>query len=856
MAEVFRAKSYGVEGFEKIIAIKRILPTMGEDREFIKMFIDEAKIAGQLAHTNICQIFELGRIDGSHFIAMEFIWGKDVLQLQNRLRKLKQPMPVPMACHVIAKACEGLDYAHKKRDQAGRPLEIVHRDVSPQNILVSYDGDVKVIDFGIAKASSRSVRTQAGVLKGKFGYMSPEQVRGLPLDRRSDIFALGTILYEMLTSTRLFQGETDFATLEKVRNVTMPKPRTVNPNIPEEVEAIIYKALTKDANDRYEWAADMNADLQRFLMSQPTVYAPKALSAALKELFAAEVEREKQQLDQYKKLGRDGLVAGVPSAQAKVDVVEALGPAGEAPEPTMLGGPSFEEEMQAGSTEVVPEGLLPELQQAAAAAQAAVAARAAQRSAASMSGIANRAPSTVKVADFTDDLPTGAFSDPVETTEDDDGELMSSDLIEDDASHIGSAPQRGNAYQPPSRLPSDLFAGTSGVGMPSLETAPEPAQASVANVLSGWGDAGVGSSGSHVAPATAGRTLFGPSTGVVPVQRQTGAFDAPAAPAVAAVVLPPVVAPSAAPKAGASPLWNIAPQQEPSTSGQAPNWPGYAAGTVNKNSGVRRDVAIGVGVALAALVAFIVVKFVVLKDDAPPPKPAIAPTLKVVAQACVPASKCLLTVDGAAYGPIVGALDVNVGRGSHRVIVKDAGGDVICDRSVMLQHTAVTVTCVPTLEEGSAAGGANSVGPNSGGPSGSRAAAGGADAAAAGGSLGSAVPVAATPQGGSASASVGPGAAAPSNSGEGSVPSTGSAGSAAPAAAEAPGYLLIYSDPRGARVIIDGVNTGRITPIVARERLELSPGRHKVTLETASLKMTYEVVIRANDTETLTKELR
>ncbi|HEU4614040.1 MAG TPA: serine/threonine-protein kinase, partial [Kofleriaceae bacterium] len=209
MAEVFKAKSYGVEGFEKIIAIKRILPTMGEDRDFIKMFIDEAKIAGQLAHANICQIFELGRIDGSHFIAMEYIWGKDLLQIQNRLRKTKQPMPINMACFVIAKVLEGLDYAHRKRDQLGRPLEIVHRDCSPQNILISYEGEVKIIDFGIAKAASRSSKTQAGVLKGKFGYMSPEQARGRTLDHRSDLFNVGIVMYEAITGERLFAGSSD-----------------------------------------------------------------------------------------------------------------------------------------------------------------------------------------------------------------------------------------------------------------------------------------------------------------------------------------------------------------------------------------------------------------------------------------------------------------------------------------------------------------------------------------------------------------------------------------------------------------------------------------------------------------------
>jgi len=344
MAEVFKAKSYGVEGFEKIIAIKRILPTMGEDRDFIKMFIDEAKIAGQLAHANICQIFELGRIDGSHFIAMEYIWGKDLLQIQNRLRKIKQPMPIAMACFTIAKVLEGLDYAHRKRDPLGRPLEIVHRDCSPQNVLVSYEGEVKVIDFGIAKATSRNSRTMAGVLKGKFGYMSPEQVRGLPLDRRSDIFALGTMLYECLTGDRLFQGETDFSTLEKVRNVDIRPPREINPNIPQAVEDVILKALAKDVEDRYQWCSEMLADLQAFLMAQDVVFTAKSLSSWLKEVFSTEIDRERQQLEHYKRVGRDGLISGVPAADVRVDVVDMLGEPGPLEgDPTVLGGPNFDD---------------------------------------------------------------------------------------------------------------------------------------------------------------------------------------------------------------------------------------------------------------------------------------------------------------------------------------------------------------------------------------------------------------------------------------------------------------------------------------------------------------------------------
>jgi serine/threonine protein kinase len=346
MAEIFKAKSYGVEGFEKIIAIKRILPSMGEDRDFVKMFIDEAKIVGQLSHANICQIFELGRIDGTHFIAMEYIWGKDLLQLQNRLKKASQVMPPAMAAHIIARVCEGLDYAHRKRDPMGQELKIVHRDCSPQNILISYEGEVKIIDFGIAKAASRSSRTMAGVLKGKFGYMSPEQVRGLPLDRRSDIFALGTVFYEILTRERLFQAESDFSTLEKVRNVDIQPLRSVNADIPEAVEKIVMKALAADPDDRYQWCGEMLADLQRFLMSEEAVFSSKHLSSWMKEQFAAELTRERQLMEEYKSIGRDGLIAGKPQAEAEeeIDVIDELGEPGPTDgDPTMLGGPNFED---------------------------------------------------------------------------------------------------------------------------------------------------------------------------------------------------------------------------------------------------------------------------------------------------------------------------------------------------------------------------------------------------------------------------------------------------------------------------------------------------------------------------------
>ncbi len=314
MAEVFKAKAFGVEGFEKILAIKRILPSMAEDADFIQMFIDEAKIAGQLNHANIAQIFELGKVSDSHFIAMEYVWGKDLLQIQNRFRRMKATMPFPMAAYVAAKMCEGLDYAHKKKDAGGKLLNIIHRDVSPQNVLVSYDGEVKVIDFGIAKASSRSTKTQAGVLKGKFGYMSPEQVRGLPLDRRSDIFAIATILYELLTAERLFLGESDFATLEKVRNVDVPPPSKVVQGCPEAIEKIILKGLAKDVEDRYQWGAEMQEELQAYLNSLESPFGLKQLAAWMREQFAPEIKRETQVLEEQKKMTREMKAPAIAAA--------------------------------------------------------------------------------------------------------------------------------------------------------------------------------------------------------------------------------------------------------------------------------------------------------------------------------------------------------------------------------------------------------------------------------------------------------------------------------------------------------------------------------------------------------------
>ncbi|MEM7447093.1 MAG: serine/threonine-protein kinase [Myxococcota bacterium] len=292
MAEVFKAKSFGVEGFERLVAVKRILPSIAEDSEFVTMFVDEAKIAVQLNHANIAQIFDLGRVEDSFFIAMEYVHGKDARAIFDRARKRGETIPIPMSCYVLMKVCEALDYAHNKKDDRGRDLSLVHRDVSPQNVLISYDGDTKIIDFGIAKAANKAGKTQAGILKGKFGYMSPEQVRGLPLDRRSDIFSLGIVLYELLTGERLFVGESDFSTLEKVRNVEIAPPRSYNHRIPEELEQIVLKTLAKDADDRYQTTMDLHDDLQSFTYTSGNVFSRKDLNAYMRKMFADEIAKE------------------------------------------------------------------------------------------------------------------------------------------------------------------------------------------------------------------------------------------------------------------------------------------------------------------------------------------------------------------------------------------------------------------------------------------------------------------------------------------------------------------------------------------------------------------------------------
>ena len=294
MAEVFLAKASGVQGFEKILAIKRILPSISEDSDFTTMFIDEAKISANLAHVNIGQVFEFGQVSGQYYIAMEYIPGKDLRAIQTHLDETGRLMDLPMALHVVGRLCMALDYAHRQKNSDGTSMEIVHRDVSPPNVIVSYDGAVKLIDFGIAKAASRGTRTRAGKLKGKFAYMSPEQVQGLPVDRRSDVFNLGILLHELLTNRRLFHGENQLNTLNLVRKAEVPPPSSINPDVPVEVDRIVLKALARDREQRYGWATELRADIERHLARTSSVYEPNHLADWMRAEFAGEIEAERR----------------------------------------------------------------------------------------------------------------------------------------------------------------------------------------------------------------------------------------------------------------------------------------------------------------------------------------------------------------------------------------------------------------------------------------------------------------------------------------------------------------------------------------------------------------------------------
>ena len=265
MADVYKARMMGMEGFQKTVAIKRILGNLTDSDEFVRMFIDEAKLAAQLNHNNIIHIYDLGKVDRSHYIAMEYIEGHDLRSILELCRQRDVKMPIEVALYVTNLLASALDYAHKKHDFEDRALGLVHRDVSPQNVLISFDGDIKLCDFGIAKAASKASQTRSGALKGKLQYMSPEQAWGKDIDHRSDIFSLGLVLFEMLTNEKVFSGTSELSVLEQVRDPIITAPSMKNADVDSEVDRIIFLALSAERDERYQSAEDLQRDLEKVM---------------------------------------------------------------------------------------------------------------------------------------------------------------------------------------------------------------------------------------------------------------------------------------------------------------------------------------------------------------------------------------------------------------------------------------------------------------------------------------------------------------------------------------------------------------------------------------------------------------
>jgi serine/threonine protein kinase len=292
MGEVYLARQRGLDGFQKLLVIKTLLPHLCEDEEFITMFKDEARVTAQLIHPNICQVFEFDQVSDTYYMAMEYLRGEDIRRLWKACEQKGTPLPLPLICRVIADGAAGLDFAHSLRNSAGEPYNIVHRDISPQNILVTFEGGVKIIDFGVAKAAGRAQHTRTGALKGKYSYMSPEQVAGLDIDGRSDIFALGIVLHELLTGRRLFKAESDVQTLARVREAHVPPPSRLNPQLPAGLDEIVLKALAKNPDDRYRTAQEFRLALEDWLIQGRMSASSAHLAEFLKVLYAERLDKE------------------------------------------------------------------------------------------------------------------------------------------------------------------------------------------------------------------------------------------------------------------------------------------------------------------------------------------------------------------------------------------------------------------------------------------------------------------------------------------------------------------------------------------------------------------------------------
>lgn len=302
MAKICRARFLG-EQADKVVAIKMVQPQFSKDEAFKTMFMDEIKVTFGLLHPNVIQTYDYGMNKGQLFVAMEYCDGRNLKEFLEKLKERKFVFPVEISTYIISQACQGLYYAHTFRDKlTGQEANIIHRDISPHNIMLTYDGAVKIIDFGIAKSQSNSEATQAGTIKGKLSYLAPEYLEGLELDARYDQFAVGITLWEMLCSRKLFKENNDLAVLKKIQECKIPVPSSINPNVPKELDEIVLKALSKDRNKRYENLDQMNRALMKFLYAKYPDFNATDLSYFSQELFRDEIKKDREKMFEFGKI--------------------------------------------------------------------------------------------------------------------------------------------------------------------------------------------------------------------------------------------------------------------------------------------------------------------------------------------------------------------------------------------------------------------------------------------------------------------------------------------------------------------------------------------------------------------------
>ncbi len=317
MAKICRARYLG-EQANKMVAVKMVQPQFSNDEAFVRMFQDELNITFGMLHPNIMQVYDYGKTNGQLYTAMEYIHGANLKQYLDRLKERKVVFPVEISCYIISQVCLGLHYAHTFTDKlTGKPYNIVHRDISPHNIMLTYDGAVKVIDFGIAKANTNSEATQAGTIKGKLSYLAPEYLDGLELDARYDEFAVGITLWEMLCSRKLFQANNDLAVLKLIQNCKIVPPSQINPSVPKELDAIVMKALSKDRSQRYENLDQMNRALVRFLYAQYPDFNASDLKAFADDLFKSEIAKDREKFVEYGKIDTQAYIEDMKREESK-----------------------------------------------------------------------------------------------------------------------------------------------------------------------------------------------------------------------------------------------------------------------------------------------------------------------------------------------------------------------------------------------------------------------------------------------------------------------------------------------------------------------------------------------------------